>query len=494
MDSSNAAQQLVGAVFNGRWRLARLVGEGGMGAVYEAQSLRGEGVRAVKVLHPEFTNEEQVLSRFFAEAQAAGMLKHPNVAQVFESARAEDGTPYLVMEFLSGMPLSGLMKPGQPMPPQQAAPIVYGVLQALALAHPRGVVHRDLKPDNLFLVPDGHGNHVVKVLDFGIAKVMDAAGGMGSKTKTGILLGTPGYMSPEQIKNSKGVDARSDLWSVGIILYEMLTGREAFPADNEFTRLTLVLTQDITPIAQANPQLAGFSAFFQRALSKDPAGRFQTAQEMAQALMATVESGKSQSAQGREWGTVVLSIPQPPPGRTSPQTAAYPEGFGQRQSVPQMSAQQLPPPQLPPPQLPPPQLPPPQMQSIHGSAGLHVAGASGSAGAAGMQGNPNQRSPSMPPTSVLTQGQLQGQPQGQLQGQLSPSQAPPPMGQPATQHSGPSTHVSGMRPPGVPSLVGGATPEVPVMRAPPVGFPLWVVIVDGVAGLVVGFVVGAVVL
>lgn len=100
----------------------------------------------------------------------------------------------------------------------------------------------------------------------------------------------------------------------------------------------------------------------------------------------------------------------------------------------------------------------------------------------------------MPPTSVLTQGQLQGQPQGQLQGQLSPSQAPPPMGQPATQHSGPSTHVSGMRPPGVPSLVGGATPEVPVMRAPPVGFPLWVVIVVGVAGLVVGFVVGAVVL
>jgi serine/threonine protein kinase len=349
------------------------------------------------------------------------------------------------------MPLSGLMRPGQPMPPQQAAPIMFGVLTALALAHQRGIVHRDLKPDNLFLVPDGTGNHVVKVLDFGIAKVMDAAGGMGSKTKTGILLGTPGYMSPEQIKNSKGVDARSDLWSVGIILYEMLTGREAFPADNEFTRLTLVLTQEITPIAQLNPQLAAWAGFFQRALSKDLNGRFQHAGEMSQALMAMVQSNKSVSAQGREWGTVVLSIPQPPPGHMpgsavqQGRPGSYP-GHSDSGGYPPQTAQR-PGSQQPPPQQSQQQLPQPQIHSIHGTSAMQMQPQQ-------MQGRP----PSMPPPGV---------------------------------QSGPATHVSGMRPPGTPSHVGGPSPEVPVVRAPPVGFPLWVLIAVGVAGIVVGFVIGA---
>ncbi|MFO0615457.1 MAG: serine/threonine-protein kinase [Polyangiaceae bacterium] len=304
------SEQLVGAVFNRQWRLGRLIGEGGMGAVYEAQSLTNQGARAIKVLHPEFAADAQVINRFFAEAQAVRMLVHPNVAQIYEAARAEDGTPYLVMELLTGMPLSRFRRPKEAVPPAVAAPIVYGILQGLALAHSRGVIHRDLKPDNLFLVPDGRGSHIVKVLDFGIAKLMDGLGGMGSKTKTGVLLGTPGYMSPEQIKNSKAVDPRSDLWSVGVIFYEMVTGREAFPADNEFTRLTAVLTQDITPVAQIIPQLGAWTPFFQRALSKDPAGRFQSAAEMSQALTVTASQGqKSASAQGREWGTVALQIP-----------------------------------------------------------------------------------------------------------------------------------------------------------------------------------------
>ncbi len=458
MDPGSAAHQLVGAVFNGRWKLMKLVGEGGMGAVYEAHSLANEGTRAIKVLHPEFTSEEQVLSRFFAEAQAARMLQHLNVAQIFEATRAEDGTPYLVMEFLRGMPLSGLMKPGQPMPPQQAAPIVYGVLQALAIAHPRGVVHRDLKPDNLFLVPDSTGNHVVKVLDFGIAKVMDAAGGMGSKTKTGVLLGTPGYMSPEQIKNSKGVDARSDLWSVGVILYEMLTGREAFPADNEFTRLTLVLTQEITPIGQVNPGLSSWDGFFQRALSKDPVGRFQSAQEMAQALMEMVQSNKSQSAQGREWGTVVLSIPQPPNHGQGPQTQSY--------GTPQ------------------PLQPLQPFQGVQPHRGSYP------------DGPMNQQRASASPPSVQAMSvhalSAHGASHGTsaMQVPVRPASMPPPGG--PHQPSGPTTHVSGMRPPGTPSHVGAATPEVVLMRAPPVGFPLWVLLSVGLAGLVVGFVVGAV--
>jgi serine/threonine protein kinase len=433
----NAAQELVGATFNGRWRLARLIGEGGMGAVYEARGLHGEGVRAIKVLHPEFVSEEQILSRFFAEAQAVRSLDHPNVAQIFDSARAEDGTPYLVMELLVGAPLSSFCGPGKPMLPAKAAGIMLGVLQALTQAHQRGIVHRDLKPDNLFLVPDGRGNQVVKVLDFGIAKVMDAAGGMGSKTKTGVLLGTPGYMSPEQIKNSKGVDPRSDLWSVGVILYEMLTGAEAFPADNEFTRLTLVLTQEIRPIGEVSRELAHWGPFFQRALSKEPTTRFQSAPEMAQAL-AAMASGAG-SNQGRDGGTVALSVPQPPPGH--PHTAHPP------QSAPltaQPHAVQRPTPAP---------MSPMSQPAPHGSYAA-----------------PAQVVPIQPPSVALHY-----------------SQPPPP---PNAPNQGPHTHMSA-RPSGGNTLAQGTrSPSVDVLAPPPVGAPWWVVGAVGLAGLVLGFIAG----
>jgi serine/threonine protein kinase len=281
---------MVGAVLNGKWKLIRLLGEGGMGSVFAAEGLQGQGQRAIKMLHPEFVNEPQILSRFFAEAYAAQQLQHPNIAKVYEHTQAEDGTPYLVIELLQGIPLSEYVKPGQPIPVAQAAPIVYGVLQALVAAHARNIVHRDLKPDNIFLVPDAAGRHIVKVLDFGIAKVMDAAGGMGSKTRTGMMLGTPGYMSPEQIKNAKAVDPRSDLWSVGVMFYEMVTGKEAFDAPTDFAKLTAVLTQDPKPIAQVAPHLAGWHDFFTRAMARDPAARFASADDMARALLTTARA------------------------------------------------------------------------------------------------------------------------------------------------------------------------------------------------------------
>jgi serine/threonine-protein kinase len=293
INPSSPAHQLVGAVLNGRWKLVRLLGEGGMGAVFEADGTRGEGKRAIKVLHPEFAEEEQILQRFFNEAQATHSLSHPNIASIQEAARAEDGTPYLVMELLQGASLGAYLEQGKPMAPQQAIPMTIEMLQALGMAHARKIVHRDLKPDNLFLVRDAHGQLHAKILDFGIAKVMDAAGGMGSKTRTGVLLGTPGYMSPEQIKNSKGVDPRTDLWSVGIILYEMLTCQPPFPADNEFARLTTVLTSEARPIEQVAPHLAALSPFFRRALAKEPHQRFQTAEEMAQALAALLRSASA---------------------------------------------------------------------------------------------------------------------------------------------------------------------------------------------------------
>jgi serine/threonine protein kinase len=255
-----------------------------MGAVFAADGLVGQGARAIKMLHAEFVNEPQILERFFKEGFAAQQLDHVNIAKVFEHAQAEDGTPYLVMELLQGIPLANYVQPGKAISVQQAAPIIYGVLQALVAAHAKDIVHRDLKPDNIFLVPDPSGRYTVKVLDFGIAKVMDAAGGMGSKTRTGVLLGTPGYMSPEQIKNAKGVDPRSDLWSVGIIFYEMVTGHEAFDAPNDFARLTAVLTQDPKPITSVAPHLAMWGDFFLKATARDLNQRFASADEMARAL------------------------------------------------------------------------------------------------------------------------------------------------------------------------------------------------------------------
>jgi eukaryotic-like serine/threonine-protein kinase len=286
----SGADSMIGAVLNGKWKLTRPLGEGGMGAVFAAEGLGGEGQRAIKILHPEYVNEPQILQRFFAEAYAAQQLEHPNVAKVYEHAQAEDGSPYLVMELLEGIPLSEYVQPGQAIPVAQAAPIVYGVLQALMAAHTRNIVHRDLKPDNIFLVQDAAGRYTVKVLDFGIAKVMDAAGGMGSKTRTGMMLGTPGYMSPEQIKNAKAVDPRSDLWSVGVMFYEMVTGFEAFEAATDFAKLTAVLTQEPKPIGTVAPHLVGWQDFFNRAMAREPDGRFATADDMARVLLATARA------------------------------------------------------------------------------------------------------------------------------------------------------------------------------------------------------------
>jgi serine/threonine-protein kinase len=413
-----------------------------MGAVYEAQGTGADGVRAIKVLHPEFVAEEQILQRFIAEAQAVRALSHPNVAQIFEEARAEDGTPYLVMELLRGVPLSNLMQPGKPIPPDQAATLMLGVLSALSLAHTRGIVHRDLKPDNLFVVTDARGQQAVKVLDFGIAKVMDAAGGMGSKTKTGVLLGTPGYMSPEQIKNSKGVDPRSDLWSVGVILFEMLTGREAFTAENEFQRLTAVLTQEIRPIGETAPHLAQWNAFFQRALSRDVNQRFQSGQEMSQALTA-MTMARGTSAPGRDGGTVALSL-------NSPQMHA---GYGSPQSMAVPSAG-------------------PRAPATMGSPGM---------GQPGSQPHPGHYPPS------------NQQPIRPLGGSVPPpgpyGSVPPPASSVAP--AGPSTHISAQRPAGVPTLTqGSGGPSVELIAPPPVGVPWWVVGAVGAACLVLGFIAG----
>lgn len=280
-------KELVGAILNRSWRLVRVIGQGGLGLVYEAEGLQGQGARAVKLLQHEFCSDESTVERFIAEARASARFDHPGLTKVYEAQRAEDGTPYLVMELLDGKPLLTLMNEGR-VPLDRSLEIVRGLLTAIAAAHEAGVIHRDLKPDNVFLVGVGK----VKVLDLGLARVMDEAGGMNRKTKTGMMLGTPGYMSPEQIKNVKASDLRSDLWSIAVIFYELLTGRQAFGAPTEFARMTAALTEQITPLEQVAPQYVHWSPFFERALQKEAAERFQSAPEMLAALDIVAGGGK----------------------------------------------------------------------------------------------------------------------------------------------------------------------------------------------------------
>jgi serine/threonine protein kinase len=304
------AANLSGAVLSRRYRLTAEIGRGGMGAVYAAQTLDGGAPVAIKILHPFFVADETVMTRFLEEGRTCMRLLHPNILRIHECLAAEDGSPYLVMDLLEGIPLSAYTKNGGRVALAHAVPILQGILAGLEAAHAMGVVHRDLKPGNVFLARSG-GVFSVKLLDFGIAKVMDAAGGMGTKTSTGALLGTPAYMSPEQVKSAKDVDGRSDLWSVGVMFYEMLTGRVAFPAPTEYARLAAVISAKPTPIQSIDPELAIVAPFMERALEKDRERRFQTAGEMAAHLGALMPAGSLLETGGNPRAPFGLDASQP---------------------------------------------------------------------------------------------------------------------------------------------------------------------------------------
>jgi eukaryotic-like serine/threonine-protein kinase len=276
--------ELVGAILSRKYPLKRAIGSGGMGTVFESMNPDDGRAVAVKMLGVDYLQDVDIKARFIEEGRTCQRLIHPNIVRVHEVGEAEDGTPYIVMELLEGVPLSAYTRSGVRVPIGQAATILQGILAGLGAAHAQGIVHRDLKPENVVLAREESGTFTAKILDFGIAKVMDAAGGMGSKTRTGVLLGTPAYMSPEQIKNAKDVDARTDLWSAGVMLYEMLTGRVAFPAPTEYARLSAVLNSNPPPLEAVDPLLGRLSAFVQLAMQKDRGQRYQTALEMARSL------------------------------------------------------------------------------------------------------------------------------------------------------------------------------------------------------------------
>lgn len=278
---------LTGAVLLGRYRLDKRIGFGGMGDVYATNQTSPDGKPlAVKMLSREHMHDANTVTRFIEEGRTCMQLSHENIVRAFEVAVAENGSPFIVLEHLRGSPLGAYMTQGARMSLVHCAAIVQGILAGLRYAHARGIVHRDLKPGNVFIAKDDSGAFYVKLLDFGIAKVMDAAT---KHTQTGALLGTPGYMSPEQIQSARNVDHRADLYSVGVLAYEMLTGKPAYSAPTEYAKLAAVLSTHPVPADRIDPSLSVVTPFLEKAMHKDRELRFQTAEEMSEALLRVVQ-------------------------------------------------------------------------------------------------------------------------------------------------------------------------------------------------------------
>ena len=272
-----------GAVVGGKYRIERALARGGMGSVWIARHAQLGNAVAIKFLDASFAASAAHRARFEREARAAANLKSPHVVQVFDYG-FEDSDPYIVMELLEGEDLGQRLHRVRRMSLKDTAKALAQVGKALKKAHEAGFAHRDLKPANLFIAKVDD-DEVMKILDFGIAKEQHAA--LGDATRTGEVIGSPHYMSPEQVRAEKDLDHRTDLWSMGIILYRMLTGALPFPGDQLGPVLAKILTEAVPPPSSAAPDLPPtMDGFFTRALARDKNQRFQSIQEMVEAFQA----------------------------------------------------------------------------------------------------------------------------------------------------------------------------------------------------------------
>jgi len=299
-------EERVGSEIAGKYQLLRLLGEGGMGAVYEAVHEFTQRRVAVKLMQPGFARAPLAAERFLREAQAPSTIGHPGIVQVLDGGQDTDGSLYLVLELLEGETLAAPIK-AHALAPQRLCAIVLELLAALEAAHEAGFVHRDIKPENVFLVGDP-GAEQVKLLDFGVAGVVGVEGKPGL-TSAGSVLGTPLYMSPEQALGRR-VDARADLWSVGAVMYQALSGRAPFAGESFQALMVSIATEEHLPLSVIKPELPlRLCAVVERALQKDVGQRWQSAAEMAEALRRALEDG---SRTRRDGARAQLNAPVAP--------------------------------------------------------------------------------------------------------------------------------------------------------------------------------------
>jgi serine/threonine-protein kinase len=285
------AEAQLAAGLSRRFRIIRRLGQGGMGTVFLAEQI-GVGNRpvALKVLNRKLLDDPDFLLRFQNEAGSTGRIHHPNVVSIYESGQGDDGTPYIAMEYLEGESLRELVKKRGALPVAEVVEIAQQVADGLDAAHDLGIIHRDLKPDNIFLTRDKRGRLVVKVVDFGIAKLRESA----MHTQTGLVLGTPAYMSSEQASGMRSdqLDARSDIYSLGVVVYEMLSGRVPFHSDTPLGYLRKHMLEDPPPlraVAQGLTVLPQVEAVVMKALMKDRNQRYASALDFACELTSAAQ-------------------------------------------------------------------------------------------------------------------------------------------------------------------------------------------------------------
>jgi serine/threonine-protein kinase len=314
----------------GNYLVTQKLGEGGMGAVYLAEHPSIGKKVALKVLHAEFSSNEDVVTRFFNEAKAVNNIGHPNIVDitdygVIQIGIGRDQLVYFIMEYLGGMTLSKLIANEAPLPPERALSIGLQVADALAASHKCGIVHRDLKPDNIMLLHRGRERDFVKLLDFGIAKLTDNTGQSSHKTRTGIVMGTPAYMSPEQCDGRGNIDHRTDIYALGIVLYEMLVGRVPFLGEGYGEVLVQHLTQAPVPPSQFRMINPHVEAVMMKALEKRVELRYPTMDEMIRAMTDPVSFVESHGGVGTFTQVQLMPSTAPMPEiRLTPSPLSHP--------------------------------------------------------------------------------------------------------------------------------------------------------------------------
>lgn len=304
--AASSLRQLVGRLIDERYRVLSEIGEGGMGVVFRGIHAFTQRPVAIKVLRAEFAADSESVARFLQEAQSASRIGHENIIEIYDVGVLPSGEPYFVMELLDGKGLADVVRAGA-LPLDRAISVGLQTCRGLAAAHRIGIIHRDIKPENLFLAKRPQGDDLVKILDFGIAKILDREANL---TKAGAILGTPQYMSPEQSSGAEA-DARSDLYAVGVILYEMVTGRQPFTGNTVMAILSKQLLDEPVPPSRLRQGLwPDLEALILKALRKEPSARFQSAEEMEEALTALLLGGQI-GTPAQDPNTVRASIPQP---------------------------------------------------------------------------------------------------------------------------------------------------------------------------------------